>query len=150
MENVIIAADKKIGGEMIKTFSRHGRGQIGIEIVDIEDEKDKTVDILVLTENDRGRCSNIKCTALLLPGNMMPGGLKASFVVSYGMSPKDSITMSSIGKSECVLALQREIVTVGGVVMEQQEIPVHKIHGLSPNELMAVSGAMVLSGYYTE
>ncbi len=70
-------------------------------------------DILVLSPDAvmtrRVESAPIKCGILLLPGDADADSFDAGCVVTYGMSPKNTLTLSSIGEDTCVLALQREL-----------------------------------------
>ena len=50
--------------------------------------------------------------------------IDAGDVITYGMSPDATLTLSSIGKETAMLAIQREIVTPLGDTVEQQELRV--------------------------
>lgn len=58
------------------------------------------------------------CRALLLPGHLAPlaRGIPAAWVVSYGLTRRDTLTFSSLAQDTLCLALQRELVTLGGRV----------------------------------
>ena len=97
----------------------------------------------------RSDSPEICCRALLVPGNI-PGqtiaGIQSKWVVSYGLSGKDSITVSSLEKDTAVLALQRELMTLGGEVIERQELPVRLPAGSDSEEIMAACGSLLLLG----
>ena len=63
------------------------------------------------------------CRALLAPGSLahLAGDLSAAWVVSYGLTPRDTLTFSSLGQDTLCLALQRELVTLSGDCLEPQE-----------------------------
>ena len=65
------------------------------------------------------------CRALLLPGHLAsPGrGIPAAWVVSYGLTRRDTLTFSSLAQDTLCLALQQELVTLGGVCREPQDPP---------------------------
>jgi hypothetical protein len=91
------------------------------------------------------------CSIALLPGdagalpqNDGTNSINTGCVVTYGMSPRNTITLSSINESSCVLALQRELLTVTGDVLERQEIRVEG--GMKPESLLAVAGALLICG----
>lgn len=66
------------------------------------------------------------CRALLAPGSLahLAGELSAAWVVSYGLTPRDTLTFSSLGQDTLCLALQRELVTLSGDCLEvTQEDP---------------------------
>jgi len=92
--------------------------------------------------------SKLRCKILLIPGGLQAGFADAGCVVTYGMSAKDTITLSSIGEDNCVLALQRELVTAPGGVLDRQEIKVNAVGAGagSADELLAASGAILLLG----
>lgn len=77
-------------------------------------------------------------------GDTGDSGIDAGCVVTYGMSPKNTITLSSISETVCVLALQRELLTAGGDVLERQEIKV--AGGMKPDILLAVMGTLLICG----
>lgn len=86
------------------------------------------------------------CRALLLPGELAPwaGGIPAGWVVSYGLSPRDTLTFSSL--SPPCLALQRELVTLDGTCREPQELPLPPQPGTDPRTLLAWAGVLLLLG----
>lgn len=62
------------------------------------------------------------CRVLLAPGDCPPSLLTgAETVVSYGMSPRDSLTLSSL--AEPVLCVQRALPRPDGTLVEPQEVP---------------------------
>jgi hypothetical protein len=86
----------------------------------------------------------IKCGILLLPGDADADSFDAGCVVTYGMSPKNTLTLSSIGEDTCVLALQRELLTANGSMLERQEFNIKS--GLRPDRLLAMAGALLILG----
>ena len=93
--------------------------------------------------------SKISTKILLLP-DVFPKPLirtiESALVVSFGLSVKDSITVSSLLPRQAVLTLQREILCLNGVDLEQQEIPLHVPKGADANRVMAVNAALLLLG----
>ena len=88
------------------------------------------------------------CRTALLPGDIrgLPEGLRAASAVSYGTVPKNSLTVSSRREGRLWAALQRELVTVEGLVVEQQEFPVPLPRGMGELAALAAAGALVLLG----
>ena len=78
-----------------------------------------------------------------MPGDMEKWDIEADMVISYGLSSKDTITLSSIDGDDCVVAVQRGFDTLKGDAVEPQEFPVHR-HGLAPEKTAAVTGAAIL------
>jgi hypothetical protein len=60
------------------------------------------------------------------------------------MGPKNTLTLSSISEEGCVLALQRELVTASGSVLDRQEFVVAA--GGDADDVLAKSGALLLLG----
>ena len=91
----------------------------------------------------------LRAKILLLPGTVSPEtalGIQSGWVMSYGLSGKDSITVSSLESDFAVLALQRELVTLDGAVIERQEIPLHLPAGDDSQALRAVYGGLLALG----
>ena len=90
--------------------------------------------------------------ALLLPGRLGPlaGDLEAGWVVSYGLTPRDSLTLSSLGQDGLCLALQREVVTLAGRSLEPQETLLRGFVGVEPELVLAWAGVMLLVGVPVE
>ena len=84
------------------------------------------------------------CRILLTPGGSPPPDADAASVVSYGPSPRDSLTFSSLRDGGMLLALQRELVTLTGRRVERQELalPVRR----EPLLTLAWAGALLLAG----
>jgi hypothetical protein len=66
-------------------------------------------------------------------------------IITYGYSARETLTYSSMDASGPVLAVQREIVTLGGARLERQEIP------LGPSNadgelILALAGALLIAG----
>lgn len=91
-----------------------------------------------------------QCRTALLPGGM--GGVlpQAASAVSYGTSPRDSITISSREGNTLWAALQRELVTVDGRVVERQEFPLSLKPGEEELPALASAGALLLLGVLPE
>lgn len=92
---------------------------------------------------------NLHCNALLVPWEATAetvAQIPSDWVVSYGMGVRDSITVSSLAPDYAQLALQRELVTLGGVVLEQQEIPIQLPTGTGHSATMALYGALLMLG----
>ena len=88
------------------------------------------------------------CRTVLLPGDasrLLPG-LRAASAVSYGVSPRDSLTISSREGGRLWAALQRELVTVDGQVVERQEFPLAVSEAQQELPALAVAGALLLLG----
>ena len=70
--------------------------------------------------------------------------------MSYGLTPRDSLTLSSLGQDGLCLALQREVVTLAGRSLEPQETPLQGFAGVEPELVLAWAGVMLLVGVPVE
>ena len=88
------------------------------------------------------------CRTALLPGDppLPELELQAASAVSYGAGPRNTLTISSRTVDRLWVALQRELVTVQGQVVERQEFPWRLSPGASPQAALAVAGALLLLG----
>lgn len=71
----------------------------------------------------------VQCRALLVPGDCPPARLacvRAENVITYGLSPRDSLTLSSLRSP--VLCVQRALPRPDGKVVEPQEFPLPDLH----------------------
>ena len=67
--------------------------------------------------------------------------------VSYGTGPQNTITLSSLEGDKICLAIQRELVTVEGCVVDRQELVLPYPAGReTPDLFMAQVGALLLLG----
>jgi hypothetical protein len=90
----------------------------------------------------------VVCQTVLLPGSR--GGLldyvRAKSAVSYGLSGRDTITLSSRRGDRLWVAVQRELVRLDGTVLERQEFPVQAREELDTLSILALTGAELLLG----
>lgn len=94
---------------------------------------------------ERGVSLPRQCRTALVPGELaLP--LRAASAVSYGVSPRDSLTLSSREGDVLWAALQRELVTVDGRVVERQEFPLSLEPGAGELSALAAAGALILLG----
>lgn len=91
----------------------------------------------------------IVCRLLLAPGNLqvLPPPLQAETVISYGLSPRDSLTLSSL--SEPVLCVQRALPRPDGGIVDAQELPLPAVFG-PPEPLLPLLGLRLLQMPLTE
>lgn len=89
-----------------------------------------------------------ECGVLLLPGAAGPlaRGLRCRSAVSYGTSPRDTLTFSSLEGDRICLALQRELVNLAGRVVERQEFVLPFPPGADPMAFLAAAGVLLLLG----
>lgn len=94
---------------------------------------------------ERGMRLPRQCRTALVPGELnVP--LRAASAVSYGVSPRDSLTISSREGDVLWAALQREVVTIDGQVIERQEFPLALEPGGEELSTLAAAGALLLLG----
>ena len=87
-----------------------------------------------------------QCRTVLLPGEMGGAPLQAASAVSYGVSPRDSLTISSREGELLWAALQRELVTVDGQELDRLEFPLALEPGVGELAALAAAGALLLLG----
>ncbi|MDY3014262.1 MAG: hypothetical protein SOR61_03565 [Evtepia sp.] len=110
---------------------------------------DVPADLLVISPDLREkRVYPTACQALLVPGRLSPlaGNIPARWAVSYGNSPRDSLTLSTLGDNTIGLALQREVVTLEGDCLDCQEILLPREGHTAPFHVLACAGIQLLLG----
>ena len=95
---------------------------------------------------ERGLPLPERCRTVLLPGELGGAPLRAASAVSYGVSPRDTLTVSSREDGALWIALQRELVTVDGRLVERQEFPLTLAPGEQELSALAAAGALLLLG----
>ena len=110
----------------------------------------EAVDLLCIGPDSDGWAGarSAECSVILLPGAAGPlaRGMRCRSAVSYGTSPRDTLTFSSLGQDTLCLALQRELVTLSGDCLEPQEWPLPRQSQASPLFLLACAGLQLLLG----
>ena len=107
------------------------------------------LDLLVVSPDWMGGDRAVPpCRAMLVPGRLAePAGyLKADWAVSFGLSPKDTLTLSSLEEKTIHLALQREIVTLTGQRLDPQEFPLDRKDLSALCQVLACVGVQLLLG----
>lgn len=118
------------------------------------DQLPETLDLLAISP----RCAVEEeailpaCRLLLLPGgrSTLIRRLRADCAMSYGTSPKDSLTLSSVGEHSLTLSIQRDLVTLAGGTVERQEVSLSPSSGREPMGLLFRSGLLLLLGILPE
>lgn len=64
--------------------------------------------------------------------------------IVYGMSAKDSITISSINENSAVISVQREIVLQSGKILEPCEFKVLNIESLDKDDILTICSVLIL------
>lgn len=99
-------------------------------------------DLLALTPAGLPVAEPVLCRLLLAPGeHVQLGGVQAERVVTYGLSPRDSLTLSSL--TEPVLCVQRALPRPDGLVIEPQEFPLDALPAPA-EELLPLLGLRLL------
>ena len=99
-------------------------------------------DLLALTPDGLSAGGRAECLLLLAPGDPIRlEGIRSERVVTYGLSPRDSLTLSSL--TEPVLCVQRALPRSDGLVIEPQEFPLPALPGPA-EELLPLLGLRLL------
>lgn len=108
------------------------------------------LDLLVVSPTAVGwaGAAALYCGTVLLPDTAGPlaRSLLADRVVSYGMSPRDTLTLSSLEEERVCVAVQRELIRPDGKLVERQELVLPRTAGQSPGLLLAQAGVRLLLG----
>lgn len=132
--------------EGIRTAVEAGLGELAAEVR----AGRHPAELLTVSPAARGwaGAGAVPCGTVLLPGTAGPlaRALNARQAVSYGTSPRDTLTFSSLEGDRLCLAVQRELVTLGGAVVEQQELVLPFSTGASPLPFLAAAGTLLLLG----
>ena len=111
-----------------------------------EELAERTWDLLALTpagllHTEKGL---VRCRILLLPGGCpleLAAQVRAEWVITYGLSSRDSLTLSSL--EDQVLCVQRTLPRPDGGVVEPQEFPLSDLPAPA-EELLPLLGMRVL------
>lgn len=111
-----------------------------------EELAERTWTLLALTASGYGKLGErpVRCGTLLVPGDCSPARLahiQAETVISCGLSPRDSLTLSSLESP--VLCVQRALPRPDGGVVEPQEFPLPDL-GPPAEELLPLLGLRLL------
>lgn len=107
--------------------------------------------VLALTEQGCGTLARADCGTLLVPGDRAEAALarvRAETVVTYGLSQRDSLTLSSL--AEPVVCVQRALLRPDGVTVEPQEFPLPPDLPAPAETLLPLLGLRLLQMPLTE
>lgn len=118
----------------------------GIQVGHIKSIAERYWNLLALTETGCTCLENhtAMCRILLVPGNCPAktlAHLDAEYVITYGLSSRDSLTFSSL--SAPVICVQRTLVCPDGKTIEPQELPLGTLPE-SPEILLPLLGVRLL------
>ena len=92
----------------------------------------------------------LRARSLLLPGDSAPSlaaEAQALQIIGYGFSPRDTLTLSSFAGRERLLCLQRSLLTLGGALLEPQELPLPEaLSALREEDALFIAGLRLLGG----
>ena len=130
-----------------------GAGPLGAELcrgTHPADLAGEPLDLLTVSPGSSGwaGAGAVHCRSVLLPGTAGPlaRALRSTQTISYGTSPRDTLTFSSLEGDRISLALQRELVTLDGIVLEQQELVLPFPTGAPPLPFLAAVGTLLVMG----
>lgn len=98
-----------------------------LQVDTVQELKETNWEILAFAGGGGGIPREVVCRVALVPGNACGdlAGLQAEAVVTWGLSPRDSLTLSSL--SDPVLCVQRALPRPDGGVVEPQELPLPRL-----------------------
>ena len=107
------------------------------------------LDLLVVSPGATGLAGAgaLSCRTALLPGgrSALSRALPAGTVLSYGVSSRNTLTLSSLDELRASVAVQREFLSLDGRAVERQELVLPR-DNRSPDLLLAEAGAALLLG----
>lgn len=112
------------------------------------------LDLLIISPSAVGwaGAAAIYCRTVLLPDSagVLARSLLADRAVSYGLSGRDTITLSSLEEGKMCVSVQREIIRLDGSLVERQELILDRAEEQSPELLLAQVGVCLLLGKAAE
>ena len=98
-----------------------------LQVGSAEELTERNWDILAFAGDGGSMPQTVACRVALVPGNGCGDltGLQAETVVTWGLSPRDSLTLSSL--SDPVLCVQRALPRPDGGMVEPQELPLPQL-----------------------
>lgn len=107
------------------------------------------LDLLVVSPSATGwaGASALSCRMALLPGGLstLTRALPVHMAVSYGTSPRNTLTLSGRSDGKAAVAIQREFLTLSGKSVERQEL-VLPCGDLPPDLFLVQVGTALLLG----
>ena len=137
---VILFADKKTKAEkeIFEILRRCGAGANG-GITVITDYKENEADI-ILPSGAVGICEDSDLTALKI---LMKSGAR---VITCGMNPKSTVTLSSLTSSSALVSLQRTVTDIFGNDTEPCELGIKLNRAHCPFAVTASAAVLLLAG----
>ena len=108
----------------------------------IIDNKCRNPDILILHKNERNLY--IQTGILIMIDGELLDNIEANIAISCGLSDRNTITLSSAEIDKEMASLQREIISVNGIVHEPKEIDLSFINGTAEEKMMIAALKLVL------
>lgn len=109
-----------------------------------------SLDLLVASPGAAGwaGAGALTCRTALLPGGLsaLTRTLPAGVILSYGPSPRSTVTLSGLSDGQAAVAVQREFTALNGIPVERQELVLPYDEALSPDLFLALAGTALLLG----
>lgn len=106
------------------------------------------LDLLVIAPSVTGwaGATAVSSRMALIPGQAgaLARSVRTGCAVSYGAGARDTLTLSSLKEGHIAIALQRELVSVSGRVIQRQELVLPFPEGEDPDRFLAVIGSLLL------
>jgi len=108
------------------------------------------LDLLVVSPGAVGWAGaiSLSCKRALLPGGLsaLTRALPTADILSYGPSPKNTITLSGLNEGHAAVAIQREFPDLNGISVERQELVLPFDGTTTPDLFLAQVGTALLLG----
>lgn len=129
-------------------FGVRGKGRDVLEYLQAVGVPDVTwtggnavLDALVVLPGTRTRVP-VRAPVVIAPAEC---DADAAQLITYGYGARETLTYSSMDTDGPVLAIQRELVTIHGLRLERQEIPLLPLNA-GPETALAIAGALLAAG----
>lgn len=104
----------------------------------------KSYDAVLLMPDMGTQSFTISCNVLVVPDESSIKNVEAKSVVSYGMSQRNTVTLSSTQELCKVIALQRDVMSLDGKLILRQEFPLEC--DFTSYETLALASVLIITG----
>ena len=159
VNNFIIIESGCADGDFVRaSLIRHGvsvsgQGMAGFSLLSarsLEEIRDSRPDALFMAPGAAAAPGRpVECGMAVIPGSSSlesASRLLAQSVISYGMSGRDTFTVSSLDDRVIMLTLQREIASIKGRIIDRQDFAVNRFSRASCEAHLLAAAACIIAG----
>ncbi len=127
-------------GDKSTAFCDEARRLLALEYVELSRDADGADALMLLDSRWEGEP---RCPMAIVPGDAK-SRVEAAVAISYGLSPRDTITVSSVEPGHLALSVQREFRTLDGRLVLIQELKLD--WKLPPERALPVAALGLITG----